>query len=82
MTAPARRFKRLDPVHRRERASERMRRYRARLRAGTVVAQVPVTFSVVDMLIDRGWLAIEQSEDRDNIGAAIAALLEDAAHND
>lgn len=55
-------------------ASIRQRRLRERQRAGVVVAPVVVNDLVVEVLIESGWLKPEQSEDRRQIGRAIAAM--------
>jgi hypothetical protein len=71
-----------DPAdRRRRRAAERQRRYRERLRTGDVVVRVEVPVVVITMLLDLGWLQAEESEDRRQIGEAIARLLPDAARH-
>lgn len=56
-------------------AAERMRRARERRRSGLLVAQVEVTFDMVDELIERGKLSAWDAQDPQAIGAAIASLL-------
>jgi hypothetical protein len=72
LPAPRRRFDR-------RKATERTRAYRARLAADVVVAPVEVGVEIIAMLISLGWLPVSESESRRGIGAAIAALLRDAA---
>jgi hypothetical protein len=64
----------------RKRASAATRRYRARLKAGEIIAPTVVTFEIVELLIATGWLPINDSENRNRIGAAISAMLTDAAN--
>ena len=63
----------------RKRASSATRRYRARLKAGEIIAPTVVTFAILELLIGTGWLDINDSENRNRIGAAISAMLRDAA---
>jgi hypothetical protein len=56
-----------------------MARYRSRLRANEIVAPVVVTHLTIELLISTGWLDIEQSENRNAVGAAISAMVRDAA---
>lgn len=57
---------------------ERQRRWLARQRNGEVVCPVAVSRHVLHILIDLGWLQEHESADRNEVGRAIAALLEDA----
>lgn len=69
---------------RRDRSSrhaDRQRRWRARQVRGDVVAPVAVSIAVVETLIALRWLRPEESEDRKEVGAAIASMLEDLAHS-
>ena len=60
-------------------ATIRQRRLRERQRRGEVVVRVPVSHAVIGVLLDLGWLAEHESEDRREIGRGIGALLEDLA---
>jgi hypothetical protein len=64
---------------RRAASNARTQRYRARIAAGAIIAPVTINHPIIDMLIDFGWLAIEVSEDRTEIGAAIGRFLADAS---
>jgi hypothetical protein len=64
--------------HQREQRRARKARYRRNLAAGEIVVRVRVSNPVIMLLLDTRWLA-EPGEDREQIGAAIKALLEDAA---
>jgi hypothetical protein len=55
----------------------RTKRYRARLASGCRIAPVPYSDDVVDALIDLGWLAMSDSEDRAKVGDAISRMLAD-----
>jgi hypothetical protein len=68
-----------NAVARRKKASAATRRYRARLKAGEVIVPTVVTFDILELLISLGWLDINNSEDRNRMGAAIGATLRDAA---
>lgn len=63
----------------RRKARERTRRYRTRLQEHKIVAPAEVGHPEIDLLIMLNWLAAADSEDPRKIGAAIAALLRDAA---
>jgi hypothetical protein len=65
----------------REQATVRTRRYRERRRNGLAIAPVPYDNAIVGMLLDLGWLALGDSENHRAIGAAISAMLNDAAKN-
>jgi hypothetical protein len=64
---------------RRRKARERTRRYRARLADYKVVAPVEVGHDETELLVALGWLALAESEDRNKVGAAISAMLREAA---
>jgi hypothetical protein len=64
---------------RRQRATAAQSRYRARLKANEVIAPVVVTLEIIELLLTLGWLSMDVSEDHRQIGAAITALLRDAA---
>ena len=68
--------------HHRRIATERTRRYRERRDKGYVIASVPVSHEIIGFLLDTRWLAEADSESRNQIGLAIAAMLTDAAHGD
>lgn len=55
--------------------ARRQRRLRARQRVGVVMPYVAVTDTVVELLIDLGWLELAVSEDREQIGLAIGKML-------
>ena len=54
---------------RRRRAGERVARSRCRLRANEIMAPVVVTHPIIELLISTGSLDVEQSEDRNAVGA-------------
>jgi hypothetical protein len=60
-------------------AARRQRRHRALARAGRIVVGVAVGAAVVDFLIRTNWLVERDAADRQQIGNAIARLLEDSA---
>jgi len=65
-----------DDRHRRERKA----RYLQRLRSGRAVALVEYDIDeVVSFLLDLGWLDLSNSEDRFEVGAALARMIADAA---
>jgi hypothetical protein len=57
----------------------RTRRLRERQRRGEIVVPVPVNNDVIAALIALRWANPDRSEDRQEIGRAIARLLADAA---
>jgi len=63
------------PPARSSRRSAAQRAYRARQRAGRIVAPVEVGADVVDLLVRLGWLAEHEADDKVAIGKAIAAML-------
>lgn len=63
------------------RKAARMRRYRNRQRAGSVVAPTPVSPEVVELLIALHWLDRDVSESRQAIGEAISCMLAECAAN-
>ncbi|BBK31515.1 hypothetical protein EDC65_0318 [Stella humosa] len=60
-------------------ATARQRRLRERQRLGLVVVPVPVSVHVVEILMDLRWLPEQKSEDRSEIGDAVARMLEELA---
>jgi hypothetical protein len=76
---PGRRRRGAHERQRRRSATEWTRRYRERLKHGVKIAPVPFTDEIVGMLIDTGWLPVAVSEDRQQIGQAIASMLCEAA---
>jgi hypothetical protein len=60
-------------------ASERTRRYRRRLHDQLIIVPVTVTHGIIELLLDLHWLTEGVSEDRAEIGSAIARMLGDAA---
>jgi hypothetical protein len=60
----------------------RKQRYRALQRAGGAVLRVRVSDlnALIETLLALRWLAEPVSEDRDAIGTAVGALLDDLAH--
>jgi len=69
----------MSGLEQRSKATLRQRRLRARQSREEWVAPVPVTPAVIDVLLDLGWLAEHESEDRGDIGQAIGAMLADLA---
>ena len=63
----------------RARATAATRCYRARLKAGEIIAPTVVTFANLELLIALGWLDINDSENRKRIGAAISLMPRNAA---
>ena len=65
-----------DRHHRRERKA----RYLQRLRSGRAVALVEYDIDeMVSLLLDLGWLDLDKSEDRFEVGAALGRMIADAA---
>ena len=63
--------------------AERMRKYRSRLRREIAIVPVPVTGAIVGYLARAGLLRRDrEAHGRDEIGRAIAAVLERAAQAD
>ena len=60
-------------------AEARRRRYRARQRARLIVVPVEIDEASLQLLVDSQLLLERESTDRDAIGAAVTALLRDAA---
>jgi hypothetical protein len=60
-------------------ATQRQRRYRRRLRDGTMPVTVDIDASVVSMLVETGWLGESDSGERTKIAEALSAMLLDAA---
>ena len=57
-------------------AADRMKRRRARLKAGMLlVAPVPVTGKMLDRLVDAGLLPASRSDDACAVGEAIAEAI-------
>jgi hypothetical protein len=56
-----------------------MRRLRERQRAGLQIAPTPYDNSIVEFLLDYGWLELSLSEDREQVGAAISRMVKEAA---
>ena len=63
----------------RPRASSRKQRWCERQRRGVIVANVEVSASTLDFIIATRWLCDDDAADSAAIGAAISAMLEDAA---
>ena len=62
------------------RQRDRWRRYRARVRAGRMVPDMPdIGVEEVSFLIETLWLAEGEAADRRAVGIAIARMLNDAA---
>lgn len=66
----------------RKRASAATRRYRARLRAGEIIAPTPVSHDLIDYLLWLGPLTAAESESRADIGRVIRAILDDTMAQD
>ncbi len=68
-----------NPDARREAAAARKARFRARQRAGGAVLRVPIQAfnDLVEVLLDTGWLAEGESEDRAEVGRALGLLADD-----
>ncbi len=62
-------------------ASDRQRDYRRRLRKGEVVVSVPISHSILGLLLDLGWIEPELSEDRRAVAGAIRRVLTEAARH-
>lgn len=56
-------------------AAERMRRYRRRQRSGIVIAPVPCTPLVVEVLLELGYVSDEASRVPQQLGEAISRVL-------
>jgi hypothetical protein len=59
----------------------RLRDWRLRKRNGQALATVVYDGRVLTLLLHSGWLREEDAHDRNRIGAAITAMLADAAKN-
>lgn len=60
-------------------ATDRKRRQRKRERSGQIVVPVVVSNAIIAALIDLEWLLKCESENREQIGAAITRAFEDVA---
>ena len=71
----------MNPAAARQRATARQRRYRERLRNGSAVLRVRVAdyFGLIGVLMDAGWLAEHESEDRQQVECAVSSALNDLA---
>jgi hypothetical protein len=58
---------------------QRQRAYRARLAAGRILVGVEVDAAIVDFLVRLHWLREGDAGSRAKIGAAVGAMLADAA---
>ena len=67
------------PVRRRRTDRDRKARYRRRQAEGRAVYSVEIGPEVLDLLVATKWLAEIDVSDRKAVGAAIGALLKDAA---
>jgi hypothetical protein len=67
------------PAERRRAATARQRRYRARLKSGTMPVTVEIDATIVNMLIATEWLAERDAGDRLKIAAALTAMIADTA---
>ena len=67
----------------RTKAAERQRRWRQRQHPNRheLIAPVPVCDDVIALLVQTGWLASREWQNRKQIGAAIEAMLKDAARH-
>ena len=63
------------PPHRPKNAAERVREWRRCQREDRMWAPTKPTFANINGLVDRGLLALEQSEDRDAVARAIEAQM-------
>jgi hypothetical protein len=61
--------------------AKRQKAYRERLKQHQLVALVPVNEAMVNFVIRTGWLSERDACKREQIGAAIARLLSDAAQH-
>jgi hypothetical protein len=61
------------------RAADRQRRHRARLAANRMSLSVELGAAEIDFLVRTRWLADRDVHARDEVGAAIARMLADAA---
>jgi hypothetical protein len=57
----------------------RQRRYRQRVRAGTIIVGVELDLTVIEFLLASGWLTEVELDDRGAIGAALSRMLADTA---
>ena len=71
----------LNPTDPRRTASDRQRAYRRRVRRGEVVVSVPISHSILGLLLDLGWIEPELSEDRRAVAGAIRRVLSEAARH-
>jgi hypothetical protein len=62
-------------------ATARTKRYRERSHKGIAIAPVPVSCAILDLLLGTHWLEVGESENRQQIGAAIGRMLADTAKN-
>jgi hypothetical protein len=63
----------------RRRSTDRQRRYRARLRSGTMPITIDVAAETIAMLVETRWLREADASDKAAIAIAIERLLADAA---
>jgi hypothetical protein len=66
------------PDHTANTATERKRRLRERQRRGEIVVGCVVDNAIIGLLIDLGWLDVDESEDRNEIAVAVMAALRSA----
>lgn len=64
---------------RRRLAVARMQRLRERQRAGQQIAPTLYDNDILELLLDTNWLALADSEDRQQVGHAIYRMLKQAA---
>jgi hypothetical protein len=56
-------------------AAQRQREYRNRQREGVVIVRIAVSADMLSNLIDAGWLAAADADDREAVGAALRDML-------
>lgn len=67
-----------SPARRAATASARVRRFRARKRAGQALVTINVNPPFVDDLVALGWLSADEREDRSAVGTAFLAFAQHA----
>jgi hypothetical protein len=67
------------PAAERRAATARQRRYRARLKSGTMPITIEIDAAIVTMLVESNWLAERDAGDRLKIAAALTAMIADTA---